>query len=234
MKKVLILCLLCTTNLFAHDILVKKGDTLYSLSKANSMTVDEFLTCNNLPSNYVLKIGDKLNTCDRHGILESIKTSLKNQVIETAKDEAGKELDSIKEKTITSLIKQPAPQDYKFSVPLEGKIISAYGKQENGLYNDGINIVPTKAKKVLSSQSGTVIYINNDIKGMGNTIIIKHDYDFITIYAHLSTIKTRLGTHVKTGEEIATVGHTGKFKEEQLHFEIRKNLKPVNPEKYLK
>ncbi len=122
----------------------------------------------------------------------------------------------------------------KFSWPVRGKILSAYGAKTNGLFNDGINISASRGTAVKAAENGVVAYAGNEIKGMGNLIIVQHDGGWMTVYAHLDSIGLRRGARVAVGQKIGTVGATGKVDRPQLHFEIRKGTKAYNPAQYLK
>ena len=117
---------------------------------------------------------------------------------------------------------------------MRGKILSTYGIKSNGLFNDGINISGNIGTKVSSSENGVIAYAGNELKGMGNLIIIQHSGGWMTVYAHLETMEVRRGVKVKVGDKIGTVGKTGKVSSPQLHFEIRKGSKAYDPYKYLK
>lgn len=122
----------------------------------------------------------------------------------------------------------------KFSWPVRGRILSDYGAKSNGLFNDGINISATRGANVLAAENGVVAYAGNEVKGMGNLVIIQHDGGWMTVYAHMDSMMVRRGVRVKVGQKIGTVGETGKVDTPQLHFEIRKGTRAYNPTSYLK
>lgn len=122
----------------------------------------------------------------------------------------------------------------KFTWPVRGKILSNYGAKANGLFNDGINISATRGTSVKAAENGVVAYAGNEVKGMGNLIIIQHSDGFMTVYAHMDSMTVRRGTRVTVGQKIGTVGKTGKVDTPQLHFEIRKGTRAYNPTSYLK
>lgn len=122
----------------------------------------------------------------------------------------------------------------KFSWPVRGKILSNYGAKSNGLFNDGINISATRGTAVKAAENGVVAYAGNEVKGMGNLIIIQHDGGWMTVYAHMDSMVVRRGVRVNVGQKIGTVGKTGKVDTPQLHFEIRKGTKAYDPSAYLK
>ncbi len=133
--------------------------------------------------------------------------------------------------------KQPvimARSSSKFSWPVRGRVLSGYGAKSNGLFNDGINISATRGASVSAAENGIVAYAGNEVKGMGNLVIIQHSDGWMTVYAHLDSMAVRRGTNVRVGQKIGTVGSTGKVDKPQLHFEIRKGTKAYNPTSYLK
>ncbi len=132
------------------------------------------------------------------------------------------------------LINIVARSSSKFSWPLRGKILSVYGAKNNGLFNDGINISAPLGAAVKAAENGVVAYAGNEVKGMGNLIIIQHSDGWMTIYAHLDSMSVKRGARVGVGTQIGRVGKTGKVDQPQLHFEIRKGTKAYNPTQYLK
>ena len=132
------------------------------------------------------------------------------------------------------LPKVAARSSSKFSWPVRGKILSAYGAKNNGLFNDGINISAAQGTVVKAAENGVVAYAGNEVKGMGNLVIIQHSDGWMTVYAHLDSMSVKRGARVNVGTPIGRVGKTGKVDKPQLHFEIRKGTKAYNPTKYLK
>jgi septal ring factor EnvC (AmiA/AmiB activator) len=122
----------------------------------------------------------------------------------------------------------------KFSWPVRGKILSNFGAKDGGLYNDGINISAAFDSTVSAAENGVVAYAGNEVRGMGNLIIIQHSDGWMTVYAHLNSMSVRRGARVSVGQKIGTVGQTGKVSVPQLHFEIRNGTKAHNPINYLK
>lgn len=122
----------------------------------------------------------------------------------------------------------------KFSWPVRGTILSHYGAKSGGLFNDGINIGASRGTAVKAAENGVVAYAGNEVKGMGNLVIIQHSGGWMTVYAHMDSMSVRRGARVSVGQKIGTVGATGKVDRPQLHFEIRKGTKAYNPASYLR
>ena len=132
------------------------------------------------------------------------------------------------------LPKIAARSSSKFSWPVRGKILSDFGAKSNGLFNDGINIAASRGTSVGAAENGVVAYAGNEVKGMGNLVIIQHSDGWMTVYGHMDSMSVRRGTRVSVGQKIGTVGQTGKVSSPQLHFEIRKGTKAYNPTSYMK
>ena len=146
-------------------------------------------------------------------------------------------MQTAKAKSTTSATKKPAimaRSSSRFSWPVRGKILSNYGAKTNGLFNDGINIGAVRGSSVLAAENGVVAYAGNEVKGMGNLVIIQHSDGWMTVYAHMDSMLVRRGSRVGVGQKIGTVGQTGKVDKPQLHFEVRKGTKAYNPIQYLK
>ena len=122
----------------------------------------------------------------------------------------------------------PSPQVGYFNWPLNGYVSSGYGRR-HGRFHEGIDIPARKGTIVKAARSGRVIYAGNRIRGYGNVVVIKHNDDYSTVYAHLSKMDVRGGQFINRGQWIGRVGRTGHATSPHLHFEIRIGHYPVNP-----
>lgn len=116
-----------------------------------------------------------------------------------------------------------------FRWPVRGRIITGFGKQADGARNDGINLAVPAGTPVRAAQEGTVIYAGNELEGYGNLVLIQHKDDWVSAYAHNSDLRVSRGDTVQRGQTIASVGRTGSVETPQLHFELRRKSKPVDP-----
>ncbi|HHN8714936.1 murein hydrolase activator NlpD [Klebsiella quasipneumoniae] len=114
--------------------------------------------------------------------------------------------------------------------PTDGKVIENFSGAEGG--NKGIDIAGSKGQAIIATADGRVVYAGNALRGYGNLIIIKHNDDYLSAYAHNDTMLVREQQEVKAGQKIATMGSTG-TSSTRLHFEIRYKGKSVNPLQYL-
>jgi murein DD-endopeptidase MepM/ murein hydrolase activator NlpD len=97
------------------------------------------------------------------------------------------------------------------------------------MYNDGINIAAAAGTPVRASEAGTVAYAGNELRGFGNMLLLKHGGGWVTAYAHNKELLVKRGEKVRRGQVIARVGSTGGVDQPQLHFEIRKGKRAVDP-----
>ena len=120
-----------------------------------------------------------------------------------------------------------------FLWPVRGHVVEGYGAGSDGTHNDGINIAAPRGAAVQATDGGVVAYAGNELRGYGNLVLIKHANGWISAYAHCDVVLVKTGQKVVRGQVIARVGSTGNVSEPQLHFELRRGKKPVDPRGYL-
>lgn len=120
-----------------------------------------------------------------------------------------------------------------FRWPVRGRVISGYGAKPNGSHNDGINMAVPQGTSVKSAENGVVAYAGNELKGYGNLILVRHANNWVSAYAHNEKLMVKRGDTVRRGQIIAKAGKTGSVSQPQLHFELRKGSRPVNPLKHM-
>ena len=130
-------------------------------------------------------------------------------------------------------VKPPAASRGGFIWPVNGRVLSRFGTIGKGLQNDGINILARQGTPVRAVQNGVVAYAGNELRGFGNLLLIKHSGGWISAYAHNSELLVRTGQKVRRGQVISKVGRTGSVDKPQLHFELRRGNRAVDPERYL-
>jgi len=198
-------------------VIARKGDTLYSLSKWYGVSVNELAQLNQLKKPYIIQPGQTI-------FLKPLNTKDKSVTAKTS--------------TVTSTIKPPAqqsatiswPKSVRWQWPAKGKVVKKYNRQRNDA--KGIDIAGKRGDAIVASAEGKVVYSGSGLISYGNLIIIKHNKTFLSAYAYNRKLLVKEGDIVKAGEKIAEMGHKDKLSP-RLHFEIRKNGKPVDPMKYL-
>jgi septal ring factor EnvC (AmiA/AmiB activator) len=122
--------------------------------------------------------------------------------------------------------------------PTEGRVIAAFGAQVHPrfgtrTFRNGVDIEAGEGRDVAAVYGGHVVY-TGWFKGYGNLIILDHDHEYYTLYAHVADILVKEGDDVRQGQRIGTVGDTGSLEGPRLYFEVRFQGKPQDPEQWLR
>lgn len=197
---------------------VRPGDTLFAISRSTGVGVAELARANNLRAPYALNVGQTLR------IPGASSTPLQ-------RDAAAPQPDvDVADIARTVSYETPPPRKASlFDWPVQGAIIGSYGLSSSGKRNDGVNIAAPIGTPVRAAADGEVVYRGSELEGYGNLLLIKHEDGFVTAYAHNDAMLVKKGDRVRQGQVIAKVGQTGSASEPQLHFEVRQNLKAVDP-----
>ena len=123
----------------------------------------------------------------------------------------------------------PPDESLEWGMPTLGKVVAEFSESDN---RKGVDISGTKGQNIVASASGKVVYSGNGLRGYGKLIIIKHNNTYLSAYAHNDQVIVKEGQTVTKGQKIAEMGNTD-AEQVELHFEIRKLGKPVDPYKYL-
>ncbi len=123
-------------------------------------------------------------------------------------------------------------------MPVKGKIVTRFGSYKNFKFNvtnfrSGIDIQADRGEPIRAVCDGKILFANW-FKGYGNMVIIDHNDNYYTVYAHIEDIFKNKGDAVETGEVVATVGDSGSLNGPELYFEVRHHGKPIDPLKWLK
>lgn len=121
----------------------------------------------------------------------------------------------------------------KFRWPVKGKVIGTFGPRPDNSHNDGINISVPQGTDVHAAENGVVAYAGNELKGYGNLVLVRHENNWVSAYAHNDQLLVKRGDKVKRGQTIAKAGATGTVDQPQVHFELRQGSKPVDPLPYM-
>ncbi|CDL87278.1 murein hydrolase activator NlpD [Xenorhabdus cabanillasii] len=231
---------------------VKHGDTLFYIAWITGKDFRDISHINGISEPYSLNVGQVLrigNATSRNGVLiASNSTQSKIEQVDFQKGNAypantdrqnprkmlprvtvsDSDDDASKSSPATGLNASKAINNWKW--PAEGKILEGFSDSRGG--NKGIDIAGSRGQPVFAAASGKVVYTGNALRGYGNLIIIKHDDDYLSAYAHNDSMLVRDQQEVQAGQKIATMGSTG-TSSVRLHFEIRYREKSVNPLRYL-
>jgi murein DD-endopeptidase MepM/ murein hydrolase activator NlpD len=184
---------------------VKKGETLWRISKNYGVDLDTLVKANNLADAEEINAGQTI-------IIP--KKSVKRPEAESGP--------------------MPVFPHEDFVWPVKGDIITSYGEMKGGTPSKGIDIKAREGTVVIASRSGRVIFCEDKVRGFGRTVIIDHGDGIQTVYSHNSEILVSTGQDVTRSEPVAKVGSGGRGNSAYLHFEIRRKHAPQNPIHYLR
>jgi lipoprotein NlpD len=209
------------------NYIVQAGDTLYSISFRAGLNYRDVAAWNNIDESYHIQSGQKLRLTAPTQVPSStvVKSSLaplpnvKPTLVKPA---------PVVGSTVKPVV--AATTSIVWQWPAKGEIISAYIADDKT--NQGINIAGKSGQKILAASDGVVVYSGAGLIGYGELLIVKHNNEWISAYAHNSKRLVAEGVKVKAGQHIADMGRTGAVRD-MLHFEIRRNGKPVDPLLYL-
>ncbi|AFJ45832.1 amidase activator ActS [Shimwellia blattae] len=199
---------------------VKRGDTLYRVSRETGTSVAELARLNGLKAPYTINVGQKLRV---NGTAPASKR--RGSAVASSKRTTGAVRMPAK-----PAVGWPPVGDRCWRWPASGRVILPYSSADGG--NKGIDIAGKQGDPVYASGAGTVVYAGNQLRGYGNLIMIKHDERYITAYAHNDTMLVHNGEKVKAGQKIATMGSSG-AESVRLHFQIRYKATAIDPQRYL-
>ena len=233
---------------------VQRGETIGAIARAHSVTEQQLLEANNLPDARSLRAGQSLSIPGQAGPKQAMAAATPQtrpapraghasasaddaaestlQESEQAKPSTDVKMATSKqvEPSCEAALSNPLPRMGKtFRKPVEGLIIGQFGPQRDGTVNEGLTISVPKGTPIKAAENGVVAYVGDELPGFGNLILIRHAEEYVTAYAHADAIMVKKCEVVKRGQTIGTAGVTGDANQPQLHFEIRKNAKPVDP-----
>lgn len=214
--------------------LVRRGDTLSEIALAYDTNTRQIAQINNKRAPYPIYVGETLRVggwMPDGGAGNTRRQAAPTQtasVRPTAKPAPGGAVPRAKPQ-----LPNPPARSGRFLWPAEGRIISSYGPKAGGLHNDGVNIRVPAGTPVAAADNGVVAYAGNELKGYGNMVLVRHQDGYVTAYAHNSELLVKRGDIVTRGQQIAKSGSSGGVTEPQIHFEVRRGAKAVDPMTYL-
>ena len=205
---------------------VVKGDTLYSISRNYGVDMRALARANALEAPFGVALGQSLRVPVFGGSLAGRTGTVASSGLQTAAVTSGAAAPR-------AIPKPPARSKSSFLWPVKGKLISRFGAKQGGLHNDGVNILAPRGSAVKAAGNGVVAYVGNELRGYGNLVLVRHADGWMTAYAHTETILVARGDIVKRGQIIARVGATGSVSKPQMHFELRRGARAIDPIKHL-
>ncbi len=239
---------------------VQKGDTLYSIAFNYGFDYHELAESNGIRDPSVISIGQEIRLFPGRSKTATPAAPVEAKPIEILVKEQPKlvkypyseaamaQIDKVQEQVAKVYLSKPevkpvsqpgATSDdsadvgedpaLEWSLPAQGKLIGQFSESAN---RKGIDIAGKLGQPVMASANGKVVYSGSGLRGYGKLIIIKHNNTYLSAYAHNDKILVKEGQSVSRGQKIAEMGNTDASQVE-LHFEVRRYGKPVDPAKYL-
>jgi murein DD-endopeptidase MepM/ murein hydrolase activator NlpD len=222
---------------------VSPGQTLWSIARAYGVDVQTLARANQLSNTNALEVGQKLyipGATQQRAVASRCPCEAEN----------AKTLHSRKPSPVVTRLAEQTPvakdtstrssgaQDMEgvlpvaFVWPLLGEVTRGF-EPDGTRRHDGLDIVAPKGTPIQAAADGEVIFSGIGPGGYGRIVILQHQADMVTVYAHNEANLVSQGQHVQQGDYIATVGRSGRATGDHLHFEIRHRTVPVAPEKWL-
>ncbi|MGF6238851.1 lipoprotein NlpD [Paraburkholderia sp. GAS38] len=235
---------------------VKPGDTLYRIALENGQNYRDIATWNNLTNPNQIEVDQLLRVAPPGANVAALTPGVATSPVigggvQTAPlggssapppppggtagvasvppvYGAGSSATTIPPQTGASDTGAAAASNVAFAWPVRGPILGTF----DDATNKGVNIGGAAGDPVKAAADGRVVYAGNGLRGYGNLIIIKHDATYLTAYAHNRALMVKEGDAVTKGQKIAEMGNSDSDRV-MLHFEVRRQGKPVDPLKYL-
>lgn len=213
---------------------VKAGDTLYSIAMRNDKDYKELGRINKLDEKYTIYVDQKLVLEDENAsqtktqAIENTKITAKPLVVNKPA-EVKKPTETIAKTTPsvgTNVQETVKNGSLTWTWPMTGSLLKRFSTE--GVGSKGIDIAGKRGDIVKAAADGVVVYAGEGLVGYGKLLIVRHNDEYITAYAHNDKLIATEGQKIKLGQTIAEVGSTGTDKE-KLHFEIRYKGKPIDP-----
>ncbi|MFT7423755.1 MAG: lipoprotein NlpD [Psychromonas sp.] len=223
------------------EYIVKKGETLYSIAWRADVDIRTLAKINNIKAPYNIypqqkliltknKLNDNLKSQKSKVFNTSKQKFIKKPIAQKKKQEYGKNLAVQKSSKKVQQHTEFSQKIRKWRWPAKGKVIHNFSTAKQG--NKGIDIAGRRGDSVKATAAGKVVYAGDALQGYGKLVIVKHNEDYLSAYAHNDQILVKEQQVVKAGQVIAKMGDTD-AERVMLHFEVRFRGKSVNPMKYL-
>ncbi|GLZ17445.1 peptidase [Burkholderia plantarii] len=219
---------------------VKPGDTLYRIALENGQNYRDIAAWNNLANPNQIEVDQLLRVAPPNGAVASVSPGA---VPPLSSGPAMPPIYGANGANTGAATAPPAavpapgpaagdntagPSSVTFAWPVRGPILNSFDDSKN----KGLNIGGAAGTPVKAAADGRVVYAGNGLRGYGNLIIVKHDATYLTAYAHNRALMVKEGDSVTKGQKIAEMGNSDSDRV-MLHFEVRRQGKPVDPLKYL-
>ena len=195
---------------------VQPGDTLYSIAFRYGLNYREIASANGISAPYTIFVNQRLRLSGKQAVV--------NKSVSKPKTAATQQVAK------TKPVRKSQDSKINWRWPADGKVINNFSP--SGSLNMGVDISGRMGESVRAAADGIVVYAGGGLRGYGNLVILKHADNYLSAYGHNRAIRVKEGQNVKGGQIVAEIGSSGTDRQ-MLHFEIRRDGKPVDPLIYL-
>ncbi len=218
---------------YGATIVVQKGDNLYRTAVDNGITPLDLALWNGIAPPYTIYPGQRLRLYpqDRSAppsVRSGATVATQRPAVSTPTASSGAA--SANTRPAPPPTPAPAASDIAWRWPADGQVVGRYVAGD--ATKQGIDIAGKEGQPVRAAADGVVVYSGAGLVGYGELVIVKHSETWLSAYGHNRRRLVNEGQNVKAGQQIAEMGHSGAARD-MLHFEIRYNGKPVDPQEYL-
>ncbi len=213
---------------------VRQGDTLLRIGLDHGQSARDLARWNNLDNPNLIETGQVLRVSPPAQEAAAVRPAVPavTAAPAAAAQAASAASAPIAAKPVATAPPTPANVEgddpIAFQWPVRGPLIAGFDEAKN----KGLDIAGKAGDPVLAAADGKVVYAGSGLRGYGNLIILKHNNTYLTAYAHNQTLLVKEEQTIKRGQKIAEMGNSD-ADQVKLHFEIRRQGKPVDPAKYL-
>jgi lipoprotein YgeR len=206
---------------------VERGDTLSKIARSNRQSVQSIVRWNNLSNADSIEVGQVLRVAPP-GNPAPVTAATANGGARSSSRGSGAAAPAPRSAP-DDVSPPPAPASAISLIwPVNGTVIRRF----DGSNAKGIDIAASAGTPVIAAAAGTVVYAGNGLRGYGNLLILKHNADYLTAYAHNRVLLVKEGQSVTQGEKIAEMGDTDTDRV-MLHFELRYQGRSIDPSRAL-
>ena len=210
---------------------IKPGDTLIKVGLEHGQSWKDIARWSNLDNPNVIEVGQVVRVVPPGRDVASSSSSSSGRGVAPVVVGSGSTTASSTAPAPTPTPTPPAAKgadDVDFIWPASGSLIAGFDESRN----KGYDISGKAGDPVIAAADGRVVYAGAGLRGYGNLIILKHNNTYLTAYAHNQSLLVKEDQAVRKGQKIAEMGNTDADRV-KLHFEIRRQGKPVDPSRYL-
>lgn len=218
---------------------VQAGETVYRIARQYGASVIDIMSTNSFVQPQDLKAGTLIK-------VPTTPSSTASATPATTPDSSTSSAEDDKPAIMTKPAKPTATDDVKaelwrgkvdpaasrvkgYAWPVKGDVVNGFGQEGNGVRHNGIIIKAKPNTPILAAEKGVVLFADNSLKTYGNLVLVRHGDGTVTAYGHANQLLVKKGDGVKKGQVLALSGQTGNAPFPQVHFEVRRKARAVDP-----